>query len=383
MTANTSALDELVSLLKRGADATDYASEQVERDVFWKEKRKWVDSKTPTGYFEQPVFNKYRSFGRVETQFVSDPYYIEIDNRPWGILRDEKGRSLNPDTFHRVFNDAELKKMLTASPQGGALGRSPKGAVVVEKPTSNQETRFPIQHGSDGYSNDIDLRARITRMREGSEKVVEDTRREALKLDSISRFRRNNGIYNPGESIQERTGLGTRGTDLASRNEYNIHRPFQNIRDYIAFQEARLGRRPLPSPDINENIFFQEDTPSQVPLTFAPRFPSPSTPGTPITPTPLPTFTREEIIPQTGSSSYQTPVAIPETIRKPMPPTPPSNPQKKFRDILLKEGNLYVNPNTGKTFLVDSEDFKVMYKAFRNNQYRPFPHWKYIKGEYR
>lgn len=355
MTANTSALDELVSLLKRGADATDYASEQVERDVFWKEKRKWVDSKTPTGYFEQPVFNKYRSFGRVETQFVSDPYYIEIDNRPWGILRDEKGRSLNPDTFHRVFNDAELKKMLTASPQGGALGRSPKGSVVVEKPTSNQETRFPIQHGSDGYSNDIDLRARITRMREGSEKVVEDTRREALKLDSISRFRRNNGIYNPGESIQERTGLGTRGTDLASRNDYNIHRAH-------------------PTTDINANVLYQEDTHSQIPSTFVARRPSsmeriksPTTPEEPVSPSPMP---REAIVTETGSS-YASALTS---------PVPYKSPKKLFKSILKKnsQGHFMHTINPDKGMPITSVEYKNMFKAFRDNKLRPLPEWTNI-----
>lgn len=289
-------MNDLVKFLTQGnRDVTDYNSEQVERDIFWREKRKWVDSKLPTGYFEQPLLNKYRSFGQVETQFVSDPYYIEIDNRRWGELTDHRGRSLNPDTFRPIVSDAELKRMAS-------------GNVTSSHPRSNQETRFPILHGSDGYSNDINLMARIRTIREGHEKVVEDEKRLRMADKSLARFRQRTGIFNPGESLLERTGLGTSGTDIsATRSQFN--------------------RNQGPVSALSENLLYNEDTPSDIPsrLRLHRRSSMERAIETPLLPSPL-QITREAIVPEIGSSStdYQLnePRSPLEERRSPVSPTP-------------------------------------------------------------
>ncbi|KNC96170.1 uncharacterized protein SPPG_08556 [Spizellomyces punctatus DAOM BR117] len=334
---------ELVKLLQKGnTDVTDYNSEQVEHDVFWREKRKWVDSKLPTGYFKHPLLNKYRSFGKVDTQFVSDPYYIEIDNRRFGELRDANGRSLDPDTFQPVVSDAELKRMASRH-------------SVDYRPKSNQETRYPIIHGRDGYKNDIDLNARIRQMREGyenfiqKERAIERERRE--NIANIQRFRSSHGIHNPGESLLETTGLGTRGTDIsASRDSFNVQR----------------GR---PTPALSENIFYEEGGTPPTQWVLHRRSDSDLERGI-MTPLPLsPTSGLPSLAPMDDSPSPS-----PSRTRQPTP-------KQLFKSILKRNprGGFMHPVIPGKNMPERLPEFRQMVKAFKDNNNRPLSTWTNIK----
>ncbi|KNC99387.1 uncharacterized protein SPPG_05631 [Spizellomyces punctatus DAOM BR117] len=316
---------ELVKLLQQGnTDVTAYNSEQVERDVFWKEKRKWVDSKLPTGYFKHPLLNKYRSFGKVDTQFVSDPYYIEIDNRRFGELRDENGRSLNPDTFRPIVSDAELKQMR-------------EGRTRMNAPSANQETRYPINHGSEGYKNDIDLIARIRRMREGYEEFIKEEKRK--ELADIQRFRSSHGIHNPGESLLETTGLGTRGTDIsASRDEYNMQRGV--IR---------------PTPALSENIFYEEGGTPPTQLVLHRRSESPTS-G-------LPSLAPMDDSPSPSSSAFDFTT---------MQPSPRLHERRNPRESSLQE---VYNPRTGNWIRKNGKVHKELKKEWASNSYKIPSSW--------
>ncbi|TPX53085.1 hypothetical protein PhCBS80983_g06364 [Powellomyces hirtus] len=197
-----SILNELVDVLRSNKAPEQLRSnnDTVEQEVFWSEKRKHIDARNPTGFFNQPVFQKYCGFGRVETQFVSDPFYLEVPNAPTGYLRDAYGRSLNPDTFHHVFSDTDLRRMNA-------------GRVDDRSPQSVQETQYTVRTGSSGFKEQTDLHQRIAELREGEEK------RRFEHLGPNGKFvevKSKHGIFNPGESMLEPTGLGTSGVDIYS-----------------------------------------------------------------------------------------------------------------------------------------------------------------------
>ncbi|TPX53328.1 hypothetical protein PhCBS80983_g06309 [Powellomyces hirtus] len=158
-----SILTELVDVLRsnNSPEQTRHDNETVEREVFWSEKIKHAEARTPTGYFAKPVFQKFRGFGRVETQFVNNPYYLEVPNAPTGYLRDADERSLNPDTFTRVFSDSDLRRMC-------------KGQTRHRAPQSEQETRYLIRKGSSGYSRESDLHQRLAELREGQSRCMNE-----------------------------------------------------------------------------------------------------------------------------------------------------------------------------------------------------------------
>ncbi|TPX53183.1 hypothetical protein PhCBS80983_g06348 [Powellomyces hirtus] len=197
-----SILTELVDVLRsnNSPEQTRHDNETVEREVFWSEKFKHAKARTPTGYFAQPVFQKFRGFGRVETQFVNNPYYLEVPNTPTGYLRDADERSLNPDTFTRVYSDNDLRRMS-------------KGQTRHRAPQSERETQYLIRKGSSGYSRESDLHQRLAELCEGQSRRMNEHLGPNGKLQEV---RKKYGIFNPGDSMLEHTGLGTSGVDIYS-----------------------------------------------------------------------------------------------------------------------------------------------------------------------
>ncbi|KAI8906119.1 hypothetical protein DFJ77DRAFT_443512 [Powellomyces hirtus] len=195
-------------------------NETVEKEVFWAEKSKHIHARNPTGFFDQPVFQKYRGFGTVETQFVP--------NAPTGYLRNAYGRSLNPDTFHRVFSDTDLRRMNA-------------GRVDDRSPKSVQETR---------YTN-------FVRVKKG------------VKMNTWDQT-----------SMLEKTGLGTSGVDIGLDNSMAAKRkgkgPVTETSDIdinIKSSKSIKSEKRIPSPISDTGDQF--DTPA---------WSGSPTPGPPVSP---------------------------------------------------------------------------------------------------
>ncbi|TPX53507.1 hypothetical protein PhCBS80983_g06276 [Powellomyces hirtus] len=325
-----SILNELVDVLRsnNSPEQTRHDNDTVEREVFWSEKIKHAEARTPTGYFAQPVFQKFRGFGRVEMQFVNNPYYLEVPNAPTGYLRDADERSLNPDTFTRVYSDSDLRRMR-------------KGQTRHREPQSEQETRHPIRKGSSGYSRESDLHQRLAELREGQSRRMNEHLGHVVHdvTEPLQALRRDYGMFNPNDSLLGHTGLGTSGVNF-----------YANTERIIAKREGKRN-----ADEILTNVLSEVDKH----IASSERIKS------------------EKRIPSPLSSDEEEQYATPMNLS----PTPRTmSPKSKFKSILKrnKSGHFMhpTDPNRGMP--TTSTTFAQMLRAYRDNGGRPLENWNNI-----
>ncbi|DAC81668.1 TPA_asm: hypothetical protein [Powellomyces chytrid fungus MELD virus 4] len=310
-------LHDIKKILTKNSDSTD----DVEREMFWREKRRYIDTRTPTGYFEQPIFQTYRSFGTVQTQFVSNPFYIEVENQPTGYLRDAYGRSLNPDTFHRVFSDSKLARMRSGNERG-------------LRPTLVQETRLPILTGAAGYKRQFDLNSRIRALHEGTS--VREHRGAPKKLGS---FKKKHGIFNPGDTaLFEKTGLGTLGT--------HVDIPTKSLKDMVYIKEESITPINIDTSYISKKE-KQSNSESSSPA------------STPTEKRPVHIDLHES-----PTSVYGTPIESEGTSSRTSPNTPFTSMLRGYYKGPSTGRATVLNPKTGRSIAVDGKVYKELRSQF-------------------
>ncbi|KND01515.1 uncharacterized protein SPPG_03312 [Spizellomyces punctatus DAOM BR117] len=193
-------------------------------------------------------------------------------------------------------------------------------------------------------------------MREGHEKNVEDERRENIKIASIQRFRSRHGIYNPGESLLETTGLGTRGTDIsATRDQFNAHRG--------------------PQTDTSRNIFYQEDTPSTVSEFMLHRRPDTDTDIELAINTPLPISPISDAIVPGSAATPEMTFSTPSDITTRVLSSPSLVERTDPRDSSRKQ---VFNPRTGLWIFKNGNTHKELKREWRSHGNATPKTWKHV-----